>query len=335
MFFGSSKQQNQQGLLRCQRIRTVVLLLLALCFRGAQGFCSASEKISTAFNAQFLWGASSFQARRTRGSSNHHQHQHQPRRQHNLFMASVQKPFGKKEYWETWYQNRSTQEGDFSWYSAWEDIEPFVHEFGIQQTDSIMLPGIGMDAALLLDMAAANYTNLSVMDYAPASIEYIANRWNQWQQPQQQQQQQLEKYPNINNAIHVDLKVADIRDLPYQSNSFDFVLDKGTLDSVFLCGATHAERIDNLHLGVRELQRVVKPGGIIWSLSGICVEAVRNITWWSDRMKDESTTLTATATANEWEVLCDSYENGLYMTEDGYTSNNLDGSLLVWRKSMK
>ena len=36
---------------------------------------------------------------------------------------------------------------------------------------------------------------------------------------------------------------------------------------------------------------------------------------------------------NEWDVCADSTQ-GLVVTADGYTSNNLDGDLLVWRKPM-
>ena len=241
--------------------------------------------------------------------------------------GNVQKPFGKQEYWEDWYQSRSfkmdetddskehqsSQSCDFSWYSGWSDIAPLVSEFGIEAANSsVLLPGIGMDAALVLDMITdGGFTDLWAMDYAPAAVDYVQRRWEQ-----AQEQASEESSSRMANAT-VHLQAADLRDLPYPTNSFDAVLDKGTLDSVFLCGATLDERVDNLHRGVQELQRCIKPGGILWSLSGICVEEVQNSLWW-----DES----------EWQVLCNTDRDGLYITEDGYTSNNLDGSLLVWQK---
>ena len=249
----------------------------------------------------------------------------------------VQQPFGEQQYWEKWYQNRSStplqdrdhmgsknERGDFSWYSGWEDMRPFVYEFGLPSSPRIFIPGIGMDIALLLDMYQQDgYRDLTAMDYAPASIDYVRDQWRRrWQ-----------KSGSSDNGVappDLDLSVVDARDMPYSSESFDLILDKGTLDSVYLCGSTMSEREENLQLAVQEMQRVLKSdGGLFWSLSGICSDCLANgnsdtlgagrydYDWWPKEA---------------WESCADTRDGHLFITSDGYTSNNLDGSLLVWRK---
>jgi SAM-dependent methyltransferase len=153
--------------------------------------------------------------------------------------------------------------------------------------------------ALLQALFKANYTRLDAFDYAPASIAYC--------------QEQVAGTPL---AATVNLAVADATQLVnYDDASMMAVLDKGTLDAIFLAGSTLEERQRTLCAAVCELQRVLQPSsGIFWSLSGICTEALRDLDVWEG-----------------WAVCADSTVD-LVSTEDGYTSNNLDGDLLVWRK---
>ena len=113
----------------------------------------------------------------------------------------------------------------------------------------------------------------------------------------------------------VDLAVADARQLPYPRDAFDAVIDKGTLDAIFLIGESREERLENLSQAVSEMARVLKPGGILWSLSAICVDA----------LQDHVVVNNATV---DWKVLND---GSFFMTSEGYASNNVDGTMLVYR----
>ena len=203
-----------------------------------------------------------------------------------------------------------------SWYATWDDLKPFVQEWVTNKHSKILWPGIGSDYRTLFDMYQKDgYTNLAAFDYAPEAIEYCRRKQHSiimTTETDEQQQQQQQQYS-------IDLAVADARDLSacYQSKSFDAVLDKGTLDAVFLAGNTPTEKRRNLRDAVRELQRVLRPGGIFWSLSAICVDALS-----SDWMQEECW--------KTWQVLTDGSE--IYTTCEGYTSNNMDGTLMVWRK---
>jgi len=235
------------------------------------------------------------------------------RRQHDKFSipqsirlassSGVAQPFGCKEYWEKQYGN-STQ--DFSWYASWNDLEPFLQDFGVlpdasgNHNNSILIPGIGNDAALLRDMHHAGYhqSSISAFDYAAESEQYL-------------RQSAAEVPPSI------QLATADVRDLSscYRTAQFDAVLDKGTLDAVYLAGDSAQERTDNLRRAVLELQRVLKPsGGLFFSLAGIVPPDI--VLEYFDK--------------EHWDCLTDG--SSLYITESGYTSNNLDGTLRAWRK---
>ena len=99
---------------------------------------------------------------------------------------------------------------------------------------------------------------------------------------------------------------------------FDAVLEKGTLDSIYLSGGMDKE-LARKHLGmaVSELARVVKVGGIVFSVTAACVDAVQ-------ASFDE---------CNErngcWKQLRD---GSLHITEEGYASNNVDATMLAWER---
>jgi hypothetical protein len=204
--------------------------------------------------------------------------------------SSPHQPFGRKDYWRELYRNETDL---FSWYAEWGDLEPFVREW-IHPDDRILLPGVGTDP-LLQDLYKAGFEHLWAFDYAPESIEYW-QRNHRWKEGT------------------VDLCTADARDLPYPPLSFDAVLDKGTLDAVYLAGSTPRERLQNLELAITEIDRVVvEKNAVFWSLSAICTDALL-----------DSPTL-----QQSWDVCAD---GSLYTTTEGYTSNNLDGTLLVWKR---
>jgi len=206
--------------------------------------------------------------------------------------------FGRQEYWNTVYK----KESNFSWYAEWEDLKPFVTEFIPSCQSSILLPGVGNDA-VLIDMYKDGYTNLTAMDYAPEAIERCEDMF---------------QTEDDGNKPTIEFRVADARDLQgWDSCYFGGIMEKGTLDAIYLSGGKNKTlATENLQFAFSELTRCLKPGGIWMSIAGVVDQEIQELF----ESKNE-----------EWTCLVGYGE--LYITQDGYTSNNIDGSLLVFEKN--
>lgn len=209
--------------------------------------------------------------------------------------------FGSRAYWNDRYTNSSkASTSGFSWYSGWDELEPFVREL-IPDTDtSILLPGVGNDPLLRDLYIQGGYPHLAAFDYAPAGVACA---------------RALLKETNT-----VPIVIADARDLSgvYTDNQFGAVIEKGTLDAIYLSGGMD-KRLgsENLDCAVRELARVTS--GLLISITAACTDAVQ----------ESLHSILLGGETGQWEEI----RNGeFYSTEDGYTSNNIDGTLFAWRR---
>lgn len=205
--------------------------------------------------------------------------------------------FGNRDFWDKTY----TEESEFSWYCGWsEELEPFFNELVPDTSSKVLIPGIGNDACIR-DMFDAGYTHLSAFDYAPEGVE-CAKRL----------------FGPSRLTLMDDMRVADARSLPYDDETYDSVLDKGTLDSIYLSGGADKD-LASKHLGmaVKEMARVLKRGGIAFCVTAACVDAVQKS---FDECNEE---------LRCWKQIRD---GSIHITDDGYTSNNVDATMLVWER---
>lgn len=210
--------------------------------------------------------------------------------------------FGRQAYWNDFY----AKEANFSWYAGWEELGPFIREF-VGPDHHVLLPGVGNDA-MLADMYQDGYVRLTAMDYAPEGILRCREMLGD------------ENVASPTNANGVNLVVADARDLSevFENETFDAVIEKGTLDAIYLSGGRNKTLAsENLNLAISELGRSLKPGGIWISLAAVV----------DDEIQKSFDSVEAS-----WLSLV--RQGDLFVTQDGYTSNNVDGSLLIWRKPL-
>lgn len=225
------------------------------------------------------------------------------RKKHRLKESVLPEPsdsnFGRRDYWNEVY---NSQDGSFSWYTGWEDLEPFFRELVPLQSSHVLIPGMGNDAAIV-DMYDSGYHNLTAFDYAPAGVDCARRLFGE--------NRMREKVTSPGGT----LLVADARHLCFAKSTFDAVLDKGTLDAIYLSGGRDKElAVKHLDMAVSELWRVVAEGGIVVSITAACTDAVQKA------FKSEG-----------WKQLRDGTP---YITKDGYASNNIDGTLLAWKRTI-
>lgn len=164
--------------------------------------------------------------------------------------------FGTKTYWDEVYEGRGDFPADeYSWYYGWDTLKPYVTSH-VPKSAKILLPGVGNDP-VLLDLVKAGYRFLTAQDYSSYAID---------------RQKDLLSYEDTQATIQVQLSIGDVRKLPQDWNgAYDAVLEKGLLDAVYLSGD------GNLEQAVESLTRVLRPGGILISVSGVVPEDLRRI----------------------------------------------------------
>lgn len=199
--------------------------------------------------------------------------------------------FGTKLYWDAMYDGMGDFAADeYSWYYGYEVIRPYLQEYGEQLLSSmndvsseggfededsietmtmtskgksqlsILIPGCGNDP-LVLDLFNDGYCKLTAFDYSVGAIE--------------RQRELLEYLPSTTFALKkrdIDLRVEDARALPIEwTSAYDIIIEKGALDAIYLSGDDDS----NLEKAVTEFERVLRPGGICISCSGVVPEALR------------------------------------------------------------
>mmetsp|Transcript_9658 Transcript_9658/g.11049 ORF Transcript_9658/g.11049 Transcript_9658/m.11049 type:complete len:284 (-) Transcript_9658:511-1362(-) len=160
--------------------------------------------------------------------------------------------FGTKEYWDELYQGRGDFPMDeYQWYFGFEKYGKFVQSFAPSKDEEVLLPGIGNDP-ILLDLLQKGYTKLTAIDYSEFAIErqrdLLIGEFDE---------NYVEQRPTM-------LLQMDARKMPTRwTHKFDAIVEKGALDAIYLSGGGNVERAAN------EFERILKPGGVLISVSGV------------------------------------------------------------------
>lgn len=161
--------------------------------------------------------------------------------------------FGTKEYWDEVYLGRGDFPADeYTWYFGFDAYQRLVQEYVSNKDSAILIPGIGNDP-ILLDLLQKGYTHLTATDYSEHAID---------------RQMDLLSYQSPDDVV--ELRHMDARQMDETwTDRFDVIMEKGALDAIYLSGD------GNLELTVQEFERILKPGGVLISVSGVVPESLR------------------------------------------------------------
>ncbi|KAI8061153.1 S-adenosyl-L-methionine-dependent methyltransferase [Gongronella butleri] len=149
-----------------------------------------------------------------------------------------------QEYWEERYQQEDVST-TFDWFKTYDDLKPLLNEHIKNKDASILILGCG-NSTLGEDMYNDGYKHITNIDYSPTVVENMKQRC-----AHMPEMQWLEM---------------DIRALTFEKESFDVVIDKGTMDAL-MCDQGDVwdpseELIEEVKKEVDEVERVLKVGGV-------------------------------------------------------------------------
>lgn len=142
--------------------------------------------------------------------------------------------YGDALYWDARYIQEG---GSFDWYQRYSALRPFVRKY-IPTSSRVLMVGCG-NAVMSEDMVKDGYEDIMNIDISSVAIDMMRR-----------------KYEHIPQLKYLQMDVKDMSFFP--DESFDAVVDKGTLDSL-MCGASAPISAAQM-LG--EVSRLLKPGGI-------------------------------------------------------------------------
>eukprot|EP00535_Pseudo-nitzschia_heimii_P000341 CAMPEP_0197187430 /NCGR_PEP_ID=MMETSP1423-20130617/15825_1 /TAXON_ID=476441 /ORGANISM="Pseudo-nitzschia heimii, Strain UNC1101" /LENGTH=250 /DNA_ID=CAMNT_0042638995 /DNA_START=132 /DNA_END=881 /DNA_ORIENTATION=+ len=215
--------------------------------------------------------------------------------EYNYDDADAKSQFGTKEYWDDQYQGRGDFPMDeYQWYYGFERYGKFLQTHIPSKNEEILIPGIGNDP-ILLYLLQKGYGKLTATDYSEHAIERQKDLLSHQRYPFSTEisaESDRTLTDSLDSACDDDVEnklqrpttlvQMDAREMPVQwAEKFDAIVEKGTLDAIFLSGDGNADR------AAKEFRRTLKPGGILITMS--CVvpvdvrkEIFRNWTWIRD-----------------------------------------------------
>ncbi|KAK4787081.1 hypothetical protein SAY86_010914 [Trapa natans] len=145
--------------------------------------------------------------------------------------------YGDAAYWDARYV-QDAEMGNFDWYQRYSDLRPFVRMYMPSYSSRVLMVGCG-NALMSEDMVKDGYKDIVNIDISFVVIDMMRRKC---------------KY--IPQLKYMQMDVRDMSFFP--DESFDSIIDKGTLDSL-MCGSD--ARISAPRM-LGEVSRLLKPGGI-------------------------------------------------------------------------
>ncbi|XP_039020676.1 EEF1A lysine methyltransferase 4-like [Hibiscus syriacus] len=149
-------------------------------------------------------------------------------------------PPSSQAYGEPWYwDNRyATESAPFDWYQKYPSLAALIRLYVPHRHHRVLVVGCG-NSVFSEEMVNDGYEDVVNVDISSVVIDAMQA-----------------KYSNRQQLKYIKLDVRDMS--PFQSGSFDAVIDKGTLDSI-MCGSNSRQNAAQM---LDEVWRVLKDKGV-------------------------------------------------------------------------
>ncbi|KAK3003210.1 hypothetical protein RJ639_018158 [Escallonia herrerae] len=134
--------------------------------------------------------------------------------------------YGDALYWDARYIQEAAA-GAFDWYQRYPALRPFVRKY-IPTSSRILMVGCG-NAVMSEDMAKDGYEDIMNVDISSVAIDLMRR-----------------KYEHVSLWKLIDMQM-DVKDMSFfPDETFDGVVDKGTLDSLMITYGDPTVRMPHL-----------------------------------------------------------------------------------------
>lgn len=147
--------------------------------------------------------------------------------------------YGEKDYWNSRYEK--TPKDTFEWFQPWPQIRQYISKYFSNQGPVLNL-GCG-NSNMSFDLLADGFSKVTAIDFSQIVIS--------------QMKQKIGSTPSDDQS-RLEFITMDATDLSFPSNAFDYVFDKGTIDTLLCCDNV-GKTVQNT---MKEISRVLKPGGL-------------------------------------------------------------------------
>ncbi|KAF8623206.1 hypothetical protein AX15_006444 [Amanita polypyramis BW_CC] len=153
--------------------------------------------------------------------------------------------YGSKHYWNQRYTLDNAS--DFDWFKSYADLAPYIYDLIPDRRSSrILILGCG-NSKLSEEMWNDGYKNIMNTDYSSVVIEQMRQRHG-------------------NTRPEMEWHEMDVRDLKFESGTFDVAIDKGTMDAMMTAKGDVWDPppcvVEDCTKEVDEAIRVLRKGGI-------------------------------------------------------------------------
>ncbi|KAF9620208.1 hypothetical protein IFM89_010943 [Coptis chinensis] len=164
------------------------------------------------------------------------------------FTPSTASAYLDPNYWD----KRFSSEEHYEWFKDYSHFQHLIQQHISPTSSSVLELGCG-NSKLCEELFKDGITDITCIDLSPIAVDKMQKR--------------------LLDKGYTDIKVlvADMLELPFEKESFDFVIEKGTMDVLFVDSGDpwnpRPETVNKVMAMLKEVHRVLKQDGIFISIS--------------------------------------------------------------------